>query len=62
MPHERDVLCELVTVLGLEVAADIHHQLVHACSQVGLALEGLAGHYLGLCSHVVGVCKCVSVC
>eukprot|EP00983_Pelagomonas_calceolata_P037648 1136444-Pelagomonas_calceolata.AAC.1 len=51
VPHERDILRELVAVLGLQVAAHIHHQLVHAGSQVSLALIGLAGHNLGLRRH-----------
>lgn len=41
MPHDCQVLRELVAVFGLQVAAHIRHQLVQAGGQVGLLVRGL---------------------
>jgi len=40
MPHYREVLRELVPVLGLQVALHIYHELVQAGCQVLLPVAG----------------------
>jgi hypothetical protein len=41
-PDDCEVLCELVAVLGVQVAAHVGHQLLEARREVRLALGGLA--------------------
>lgn len=57
VPHDREVLCELVPVFRLQVAAHVLHELVEAGGQVRLLLRGLLQDDL-LADLCVGVCNC----